>query len=125
MDMRISKGGQMNACRSTDIPDYIWKATVGILPKREYKFHAIRKWRFDFAFPEIMVAVEIEGGIWINGGHNRGKIYSMNMEKYNAAAEAGWIVLRYEPKKIDFEQVKRTIDAQNTICAHVIAGDKF
>ena len=111
--------------KSTDIPDYIWKATVGILPEREYKFHAIRKWRFDFAFPKIMVAVEIEGGIWINGGHNRGKIYSMNMEKYNAAAEAGWIVLRYEPKKIDFEQVKRTIDAQRVVCAHVIAGAKF
>ena len=31
-------------------------------PEREYKFYEGRKWRFDFAFPSAMVAIEIEGG---------------------------------------------------------------
>lgn len=31
-------------------------------PVREKKFHPIRRWRFDFAWPENLVAVEIDGG---------------------------------------------------------------
>jgi hypothetical protein len=95
--------------KSTDIPNFIWLAMVGIEPLREYRFHTKRLFRFDFAFIGDKVAVEIEGGIWINGGHNRGKIYAMNMEKYNLAAEVGWIVLRYQPKHVDYDQIKRAI----------------
>ena len=64
-------------------------------PEREYRFHPERKWRFDFAFPDSRVAVEMEGGIWTGGGHNRGTIYNTNCDKYNAAAMLGWTVLRY------------------------------
>ena len=40
--------------------------------EREYKFHKTRKWRFDFAYPDIQLAVEIDGGQWRAGGgrHN-------------------------------------------------------
>ncbi len=63
-------------------------------PVREYKFHPERKWRFDYAFPSVKIALEYEGGIWVNGGHNRGLIYSGNCEKYNAATMLGWQVYR-------------------------------
>ncbi len=38
--------------------------------QREYRFHPVRKWRFDFALLNQKVAIEFEGGIFINGGHN-------------------------------------------------------
>jgi len=54
-----------------------------------------RKWRFDFAWPAIMLAVEIEGGIYQGGGHTTLSGYTKDCEKYNRAAMDGWTVLRY------------------------------
>ena len=69
----------------------------GDLPQweREYKFHPRRRWRFDFAWPEHLVAVEIEGGIFNYGRHNRPLGYQNDCEKYNAATVRGWRVLRF------------------------------
>ena len=65
-------------------------------PETEYRFHSKRRWRFDFAWPGLMLAVEVEGGQWVNGRHNRaGAGYEGDLEKYNAAALAGWRVLRF------------------------------
>ena len=64
-------------------------------PEREYQFHPTRKWRFDFAWPSKMIAVEVEGGIWSGGRHTRGAGFVADCEKYNAAAELGWRVFRY------------------------------
>lgn len=67
---------------------------------REYRFDKTRRWRFDFAWPEFWLAVEVEGGIWIRGAHVRGRHYESDLEKYNAAALAGWTVLRVTPGMI-------------------------
>ena len=61
---------------------------------REYRFHSTRMWRFDFCWPDLMLAVEIEGGIWTNGAHTRGRHYSSDCEKYNEAMLAGYRLLR-------------------------------
>jgi len=65
-------------------------------PEREYAFaKAIgRRWRFDFAWPERKVAAEVEGAIFVGGRHNRALGMMADMEKYNAAALLGWVVLR-------------------------------
>ena len=63
-------------------------------PVREHLFHQDRKWRFDFAWPDFMIALEVEGGTWVNGRHNRPRGYESDAEKYNAAMVAGWSVLR-------------------------------
>jgi very-short-patch-repair endonuclease len=65
------------------------------LPEREYRFHETRKWRFDFAWPDRMLAVEVEGGTWVKGAHSRGKHYESDCIKYNTAALLGWRVLRF------------------------------
>lgn len=62
---------------------------------REHRFHPPRKWRFDVAFLDAKVAVELEGGIWTRGRHVRPKGYKNDMEKYNAAQADGWVVLRF------------------------------
>src|SRR3990172_7771058 len=66
----------------------------------EYKFYPTRKWKFDFANPNLKIAIEQEGGVWISGRHNRGKGFLNDMEKYNSATVMGWRVLRYPPDKM-------------------------
>jgi very-short-patch-repair endonuclease len=74
---------------------------------QEYKFYPTRRWRIDYAFVKEKIAIEIEGGVWSNGRHVRGNGFLGDMEKYNTLTEAGWRLLRYTPRNIDFEQIKR------------------
>jgi len=69
-------------------------------PVPELVFHPKRKWRFDYAWPNQKVALEVEGGVWIQGRHTRGSGFVKDMEKYNAAAMLGWRVLRVQPKDL-------------------------
>jgi very-short-patch-repair endonuclease len=69
-------------------------------PVQEYRFHPERKWRFDYAWVEAKVAVEVEGGAYTGGRHTRGRGFINDMEKYNAAAAAGWCVLRFTPSQL-------------------------
>lgn len=64
-------------------------------PERQHKFHPVRKWQFDFAWPDKRLAVEIEGGTWSQGRHTRPRGYAADCEKYNAAARLGWVLLRF------------------------------
>lgn len=79
-------------------------------PQREYLFHRKRKWRFDLAWPDLMIAVEIEGGIWSGGRHVRGKGYEQDCEKYNEAQLAGWMVLRFTPGMIKRDKAGGVIE---------------
>lgn len=63
-------------------------------PEREFIFHPERKWRMDFAWPEALVALEVEGGTWVRGRHARPKGFAEDCEKYAEAALAGWTVFR-------------------------------
>lgn len=61
----------------------------------EYRFHTVRRFRFDYAIPEKMIAVEYEGLISAKSRHTSITGYSRDTEKYNMAAIEGWTVLRY------------------------------
>ena len=69
----------------------------GLTYVKEYKFNTMRKFRFDFAIPLKMIAVEYEGLVSTGkkGGHQTKNGYSINCEKYNLALINGWKVLRY------------------------------
>lgn len=90
----------------------------GFIFEREFRFHPSRKWRLDFALPNEKIAIEFEGGVFINGGHNRGVIYAKNCEKYREALILGWQVLRYTIKDLEkkngeygiIEDIKRVIN---------------
>ena len=67
---------------------------------REHRFSPDRRWRFDFAWVQQKVAVEIEGGIWSGGRHTRGSGFIADCEKYNAATLLGWRVFRFTDKHV-------------------------
>lgn len=74
----------------------------------EFRFHEVRKWRFDYAIPALKIAVEYQGhgstGA-IKGGHvgGHGSIsgISKDAEKMNAAQAAGWRVLLFTALHFD------------------------
>ena len=92
----------------------ICKSDIGCEVVKEYKFHPKRKWRFDYAIVEYKIAIEIDGGVWIKGRHNRPIGYIKDMEKFNTAASMGWVVLKFTPDQLykteTFNLIKETIN---------------
>lgn len=88
------------------------------VPEREYRFDPVRRWKFDWAWPQYRLAVEEEGGAFTQGRHTRGAGFLKDMEKYNAAALAGWRVLRYTPTQVAngmvLAQVERLLTREAT-----------
>ena len=81
---------------------YYWrirKQEAGITPPEpvdEYRFMDDRKYHFDLAWPDLLVAVEVEGNAWhVKGGGKH--MQDRDIWKYNYAQTLGWIVLRFSP----------------------------
>ena len=68
--------------------------------EREYRFHPVRRWRFDFADTSQKIAIECEGGTWSKGRHTRGSGFEKDCEKYNTAQAMGWAVYRFTSSMI-------------------------
>jgi very-short-patch-repair endonuclease len=59
---------------------------------REYQFDPVRKWRFDFAFPSVKLAIEVDGE-----NHRRTfKVVRSDNDKGNEAVRRGWRVLHFQ-----------------------------
>ncbi len=94
------------------IPD--WESEVLVAP-------GFRGWRFDRAWPELRVALEIEGhGIKRRSGrsaagepnrHTSYVGYASDCRKYTAAALLGWKVLRFVPEEIGSMYMLETLRA--------------
>lgn len=69
----------------------------------EYRFHPERKWRFDWALPELKIAIEYEGIFSEKSRHTSVKGFTGDVDKYNAAQALGWRVFRYTAK--NYKQV--------------------
>ena len=67
-------------------------------PTPEFKFCETRRWRFDYAWVEQKVALEQDGGLFVNGYHARGGGIEKEHEKFNEAACLGWRILRVQPR---------------------------
>lgn len=81
------------------------------LPTREFRFHKTRLWRFDFCWeaPLLKIALEVEGGVYIQGRHQRTGGFIGDIEKYNQATIYGYRLLRFTPKQIESLEALDTI----------------
>jgi len=100
-------------------------------PQRNYRFDPSRRFRFDYAWPDELVAVELEGGTWIRGRHVRGRGFERDCQKYNLAALYGWTVLRFTSNMLDDDpegcitQVRRALtDEDETVCTRANVEDQ-
>lgn len=64
----------------------------------EHQFDEKRKYRFDWAVPSLMVAIEYEGIMSKKSGHTTITGFTKDCQKYNLATTLGWRILRYNAK---------------------------
>jgi len=77
------------------------KERIAEQPITEFKFHKTRKWLFDIYYPSIKMAIEIHGGNWINGGHNRGRGFKNDRQKMNEAHHLGFTVFEFLTEDVE------------------------
>jgi hypothetical protein len=82
-------------------------AELGLDFVSEFKFHPQRKWRLDFYLLEGNWGIEIEGGAWIQGRHNRAEGYLADLEKYNECTIAGIKLLRFDTQSVLSGEAKK------------------
>lgn len=86
---------------------HFWESRGLPSPVEEFTFFPGRKWRFDFAWPHAMVAVEIEGSTFAFGRHSRGFGALNDSIKYNEAARLGWKVYKFIPEQMATDRMIR------------------
>ena len=97
---------------------HVWQMIAGGKPEpwREFKFHPLRQYRFDFCFQLEMLAIEIDGGQWTKFGGRHAR--DTDRVKMNLAAELGWRVLHYSPDMLTKDpegcckQVQRALEVK-------------
>ena len=67
---------------------------------REYQAMKGRKFRFDFAWLEQRLLVEVNGGTYTKGAHSTGVGIARDYEKANLAVLQGWHVLSFDGKSV-------------------------
>ena len=82
-----------------------------ITPVVEFKAVPGRRYRWDFAWPEQKLLVEVQGGIWTKGGHSTGKGITRDAEKANLATLAGYRCITVTGDQIKSGQALRWIQA--------------
>lgn len=105
----------LEACKANGLPE----------PVPEFMFHAERKWRLDWWWGLLCVgsqaeklgargvALEIDGGVFVDGAHTRGRQIIKDHEKRNEAVLMGIWVLLCTPDDIKsgsvFELLRRVL----------------
>lgn len=93
-------------------------------PVCEYKFHATRLWRFDFCWPDQMVACEYQGINWKpkkgqdnNSGHQSIDGLRNDCEKFTEASLSGWRLILITAETVNsgkaVEWVRRALHGEN------------
>ena len=97
----------------------LYRELYGFLVKQDYQtrrevvFSSImdtkRKFRADFFCPNLKLIVEVNGGQWISGRHNRGGSYQKDLEKLNIAQSNGFNVLQFTYEMLEKRQHEKII----------------
>jgi len=70
-------------------------------PLREYAAVPGRRFRWDFAWPDKRVLVEINGGTYAHMGHSTGSGIARDYEKSNLAMLAGWRTFVFDRRMVE------------------------
>jgi len=91
-----------------------WRACYSFLPSpvMQFRFHDTRKWQWDFSWPDYKLAVEIDGGAFVGGGHGRGAQQAKDYDKMNTAVSDGWRVLRFNTAHMKYPTEVATFVAE-------------
>lgn len=90
---RRQQGSKLESKVASDL------AALGLMEgcQKQYRFHPVRKWLFDFAWPSRKIALEVNGGTYLRGSaraaHSRGPRQRQDYEKWSEAAILGWTVI--------------------------------
>ena len=70
-------------------------------PEREYAAVPGRRYRWDFAWADARVLVEINGGTYARMGHSTGAGIARDYEKSNLAVLAGWKAFAFDRRMVE------------------------
>lgn len=113
---------------ANDLFTALVRSDLRLLCVKELEFCPGRRWRFDYAIPDVKIALEVEGGAFkersyirkdgkvittIGGRHNSAVGFLGDMEKYNTATVMGWRLLRVTPGELlsgkTIDMIRQTI----------------
>ena len=60
---------------------------------REYQAIEGRRFKWDFAFVKDRLLVEVQGAVWVKGGHSTGVGITRDCEKFSIAAVNKWFTI--------------------------------
>lgn len=93
-------------------------------PVPQYKAIVGRQFKWDYAWPEHKILLEVQGGTWSGGAHARGAGIRRDADKNNLAVAAGWRcfyatsdLLREAPDTL-VSQIKRLISEWELVGRH-------
>lgn len=87
---------------------------AGLPPKVGHAFHELMGWEFDFAYPTVKLAIEVDG----RGRHQTNAGKDQDDQKINAAIESGWRVLRYPAARVTINKRRARIVEQISRVLH-------
>ncbi len=91
--------------------ELLWRTLDGPKLESEFRFHPTRRWRADYAHIESRTLIELEGGVWVGGRHNRAAGFVADAEKYFEATMGGWRVVRLVNSQLTLPNVGRIVAA--------------
>lgn len=113
----IETAGGRSVSAANKLFDAMCEANGLPLPDHEVEFalELGRKWRFDHLF-DGWLALEVQGGNWINGRHTRAGNLKDEYEKLNTAVLLGYATIFCTPEDVTsgeaFALVKRVLNAE-------------
>ena len=76
----------------------------------EVEWHPSRRFRSDFCWPDRKLLVEVEGGQFVQGRHQRSSGFEADCVKYNEAVVMGFAVLRFSTRMVTSGEALRMVE---------------
>lgn len=110
---RVEKPSKEKTWIATQL--WAWSKEKNVELWSEHVFADGRKFRFDWAFIDLKIAIEYEGLFSEKSGHTTVTGYTKDTDKYNLAQSLGWVVIRVTA--LNYKKLIRLLDEQYLITA--------